>query len=59
MNIDLSGTWSSTADSVTLNVSGVPSQTWAYAISGATLTMKTSEAEGSGIAVREELYAKQ
>jgi hypothetical protein len=57
--VSASGTWDATEDSVTFTISSGGSQTWAYVISGSTLTMTRSEPEGNGVETTVEVYAKQ
>jgi hypothetical protein len=58
-SLPLTGTWSATADSITIGITGGESQAWAYAIAGTELALTISEPEGSGSLITVEKYAKQ
>jgi hypothetical protein len=59
MPIGMSGTWSATADSVTLTISGSSAETWGYKISGSELAMSRSETGTGGTTLTTEYYTKQ
>jgi hypothetical protein len=62
MSINFSGTWSTSSDSVTLNVTLAGSTTtskWKFAVSGSELTLSKSELTGTTTKTTVEKYAKQ
>jgi hypothetical protein len=60
--ITMNGTWSATADSVTITTyynSSTSVSKFGYSVAGSNLTMSIRETEGSGYKIRTEYYAKQ
>jgi hypothetical protein len=58
-SINYSGTWSVKADSIILKYSPSDIQTWYYSVSGSSLTLKRTAAEGTGTKATVEYYTKQ